>query len=172
VTAAVRLVRALDGHDRGLLHRWVLRDSHSVRRRRGWIAITHAGGAVVTIASVLLPLLTGIWSRAVSAQAALALTLSHLVVQAIKRSVNRERPATTPLIPCPDRFSFPSGHATAALAVALSYGLAFPGWAPFLVAAALVVGWSRVVLGVHYPGDVVMGQGIALATVVALGVLG
>lgn len=167
MTAAVRLVRALDGHDRGLLHRWVLRESHSIRRRRGWIAITHAGGAVVTIASVLLPLLTGIWSRTVSAKAAVALTISHLIVQAIKRGVNRERPPTTPLIPCPDRFSFPSGHATAALAVALSYSLAFPFLAVPLIGAALVVGWSRVVLGVHYPGDVIMGQGIAMLTVIA-----
>jgi undecaprenyl-diphosphatase len=171
MTTAVRLVRALDGHDRGLLHRWALRETHSVRRRRGWIAITHAGGAFVTIAAVLLPLLTGIWSRTVSARAALALTISHLIVQAIKRSVNRERPPTTPLIPCPDRFSFPSGHATAALAVAVSYGIAFPTAAPVLIGAALVVGWSRVVLGVHYPGDVVMGQGIALATVMALSAL-
>ena len=171
MTTAVRLVRALDGHDRGLLHRWALRETHSVRRRRGWIAITHAGGAVVTIASVLLPLVTGIWSRAASAKAALALTISHLIVQAIKRGVNRERPSTTPWIPCPDRFSFPSGHATAALAVALSYGLASPVLAAPLIGGALVVGWSRVVLGVHYPGDVVMGQGIALVTVLALSVL-
>jgi undecaprenyl-diphosphatase len=121
---------------------------------------------------VVLPLLTGLWSRTASAKAAVALTISHLVVQAMKRSVNRERPPTTPLIPCPDRFSFPSGHATAALAVALSYGIAFPVLAPMLVSTALVVGWSRVVLGVHYPGDVVVGQGIALATVVVLGVLG
>ena len=171
MTAAVRLVRALDGHDRGLLHRWVLQESHSLRRRRGWIAITHAGGAVVTIAAVLLPLLTGIWSRTVSARAALALTISHLLVQAIKRGVNRARPTTVSWISSPDRFSFPSGHATAALAVALSYGIAYPVVAPPLVGAALVVGWSRVVLGVHYPGDVAMGQGIALLTVVALGAL-
>ncbi len=171
MTAAVRVVRALDGHDRGLLHRCVLPASHPIWRRRGWIAITHVGGAVVTIATVLVPLLTGVWSRTASARAALALTISHLVVQAIKRGVHRERPATTPLIPCPDRFSLPSGHASAALAVALSYGLAFPGLAAPLLGAALLVGWSRVVLGVHYPGDVVIGQGVALITVIVLGAL-
>jgi membrane-associated phospholipid phosphatase len=37
-----------------------------------------------------------------------------------------------------------------------------------LVLAATLVGFSRVRLGVHYPGDVVMGQGIAIATVLAL----
>lgn len=167
--AAGRLVRALDGHDRGLLHRAVLPVASAQWRRRGWIIVTHAGGGVVSVAAVAVPLLTGLWSRAAGMQAALALTISHLVVQAIKRGVHRERPSTTPHIACPDRFSFPSGHATAALAVALSYGLAFPALAVPLTAAALVVGWSRVVLGVHYPGDVLMGQGIALVTVLLLG---
>lgn len=169
MTSTVRLVRVLDGHDRGLLHRAVLPKSHARWRRRGWIVVTHAGGGAVTVAAVVVPFLTGLWSRPASVHAALALTLSHAVVQVIKRSVHRERPTTTPHITCPDRFSFPSGHATAALAVALSYGSAFPPLALPLAGTAIVVGWSRVVLGVHYPGDVVMGQGIALVTVLLLG---
>jgi undecaprenyl-diphosphatase len=68
----------------------------------------------------------------------------------------------------PDRFSFPSGHACASMAVALAYGLAFPALAVPLVALATIVGFSRVCLGVHYPGDVLIGQLIAAGT--ALGV--
>jgi undecaprenyl-diphosphatase len=136
-----------------------------VRRRWGWIVVTHAGGAVVSIASVIIPLVTECWSQDISIRAAVGLTVSHLAVQLVKRTVNRARPDTTPHIPCPDCFSFPSGHATAALAVALSYGLAAPRLAVPLVGFALLVGWSRVKLGVHYPGDVVMGQLIAVATV-------
>jgi undecaprenyl-diphosphatase len=165
---AVRMVRRLDHHDRGLLDRWALGQRPGTVRRRSWIAITHAGGAVATIGSVVLPLLLGSWPHHVSLRVALALTISHLVVQAIKRLVGRERPMQTAHVRCPDRFSFPSGHATAALAVALSYGLAFPAVALPLVAFALLVGWSRVVLGVHYPGDVIVGQCIAALTVVGL----
>lgn len=66
------------------------------------------------------------------------------------------------------RGSPPSGHATAALAVALSCALAFPAFAPLLVPFAVLVGWSRVVLGVHYPGEVMVGQLIALGTVLVL----
>lgn len=171
MTAPLRLVQRLDSHDRRLLGRWALGEDAVVAHRRGWIVVTHAGGAVVMIASVLLPLLLTPWPRPISARAALALTLSHLVVQALKRVVNRERPDATALIRCPDRFSFPSGHATAALAVALSYGLAWPALGPLLVCAAVIVGWSRVVLGVHYPGDVLVGQLIALGTVAGVSLL-
>ncbi len=165
MTVPMRLMQQLDGHDRRLLGRWALGERAGNVHRRGWIVVTHAGGAAVTIASVLIPLLLAPWPRAITVPAAMALTMSHLLVQALKRMVNRERPDATALIRCPDRFSFPSGHATAALAVALSYALAWPGLAPLLVPAAVLVGWSRVALGVHYPGDVVMGQLIAVATV-------
>ncbi len=66
------------------------------------------------------------------------------------------------LIVAPDRFSFPSGHACAAMAVAVAYAWAFPAFAVPLLLAALLVGFSRVMLGVHYPGDVAVGQAIAL----------
>jgi undecaprenyl-diphosphatase len=172
MTAAMQMVRRLDGHDQALLARWTLSREASRLRRRAWIAITHAGGAVVTILSVLLPLVLAPWPRATTVPVALALTLSHLVVQLIKRRVHRARPPVLPHIPAPDRFSFPSGHATAALSVGLGYGLAFPALAPWLVGAALLVGWSRVVLGVHYPGDVLVGQIIAAGTVALLAVAG
>lgn len=172
MTVAMQMVRRLDGHDQALLARWALSREAGRLRRRAWITITHAGGAVITILSVLVPLLIAPWPRATTVPVALGLTLSHLVVQLIKRRVNRERPPVLPHIPAPDRFSFPSGHATAALSVGLGYALAFPALAPWLVGAALLVGWSRVVLGVHYPGDVLVGQMIAVATVVCLALVG
>jgi len=96
------------------------------------------------------------------------LTVSHLVVQLVKRTVVRVRPSMryrhTGLVSDPDRFSFPSGHATASMAVALSYGAVFPDWAVPLAALAALVGFSRIRLGVHYPSDVLMGQIIAGAT--------
>ncbi|MDP1596995.1 MAG: phosphatase PAP2 family protein [Methylotenera sp.] len=56
-----------------------------------------------------------------------------------------------------DKFSFPSGHTLHAVVftvVALSY---FPHLSFFLVPFTLMVALSRVVLGLHYPSDVIAG---------------
>ncbi len=164
MTFAARWIGWIDAGDRDLFDRWVIDAATHRGLRCSWIAITHAGGAPATIGAVLLPLFWRDWPRVTSARAAAALAVSHIVVQLMKRSVSRSRPAT-PMIRCPDQFSFPSGHATASLAVAVSYALAFPLAGVPLMAFAVLAGWSRVMLGVHYPGDVVVGQVIALATV-------
>ena len=52
------------------------------------------------------------------------------------------------------------------MSVAAAYAFAYPHLAPALVVLAGLVGMSRVVLGVPYPGDVLMGQLIAILTAV------
>lgn len=56
-----------------------------------------------------------------------------------------------------DKFSFPSGHTLHAVVftcVALTY---FPQLAALLILFTVLVGLSRVVLGLHYPSDVIAG---------------
>jgi undecaprenyl-diphosphatase len=65
-----------------------------------------------------------------------------------------------------DRFSFPSGHTLHAVAfstIALFY---YPVLFPVVVPFAVMVALSRVVLGLHYPSDVIMGAliGLSLST--------
>jgi undecaprenyl-diphosphatase len=54
------------------------------------------------------------------------------------------------------------------MAVAYALALTMPPAAILLMPVAMIVGMSRVVLGVHYPGDVIVGQAIAIVTVHAL----
>jgi undecaprenyl-diphosphatase len=165
---AARWIDRLDAGDRNLLDRWALDDDDSLFSARAWTVVTHAGGAVATIGAVLVALLMPGGPREAGIAAGLALASSHLAVQLIKRCVNRPRPEGNAAIRCPDRFSFPSGHATAALAVTASFAAAMPGGGAMLVGFGLLVGWSRVVLGVHYPGDVLIGQVLAVAAVAAV----
>ncbi len=166
------LLSRLDARDRTLFLRWALPGDASGLHRRCWIAVTALGSAGVTIGAVILPFLLAPWPRAITAQAALALVGSHVVIQLIKRMVGRERPSerigARSMIANPDRFSFPSGHSASSLAIALSYAIAFPQLAVPLVGLGLLVGMSRVVLGVHYPGDVLAGQTITALIVLAL----
>ena len=100
-----------------------------------------------------------------------ALISTSLVVVLFKRTVRRARPAGEfqALAP-PDRFSFPSGHTAGAFALAISMFGAYPSLAPALVLVAIIVGWARMYLGVHYPIDVLAGVciGVFTGSVVAL----
>jgi undecaprenyl-diphosphatase len=162
------LLARLDARDRALFHRVAL-DARCARLTRdSWRVITHLGGARASIGACLLSLLLPTVTIGIAWRALLLLGSSHLLVQVVKRLAGRERPtprtAACSLVDVPDRFSFPSGHACASMAVAVAYAWAFPALAVPLLALALVVGSSRVVLGVHYPGDVAVGQAIALVS--------
>ena len=53
--------------------------------------------------------------------------------------------------------AFPSGHATVAFAIATAVFLWNRTWGSVLYAAALVVGISRIIGGVHWPTDILAG---------------
>lgn len=143
-----------------------------MRRRRPLAARIMRGVTLVADARVILPgtatLAFGPVSpvRQAGTVAFWTLVLSHLVVQLVKRTVGRERPSRrTFLVDPEDRFSFPSGHATAALSVGLPLALALGGaLGTAALLLALTVGLSRCYLGVHYPSDVIAGWLLAVVT--------
>lgn len=100
---------------------------------------------------------------ALTGMAAIGLT-SIVINQPMKLAGNRRRPGRTRLgvpesrwVRMPSSTSFPSGHSASAAAFAVSVGRVLPGLRLPLRAAAVIVAFSRVYTGVHYPGDVVVG---------------
>jgi len=84
---------------------------------------------------------------------------AHAASIAVKRVVRRQRPideSVEVLVATPSSLSFPSSHATSTTAAAVVYsGLTGRNLVPVVVPPMLV---SRLVLGVHYPSDVLAGS--------------
>ena len=163
----------LDDRDRALYLRWVIGESASRVTLFFWTALTHMGGVSASVVFALVPLLTAEGQLKIAAvQAAWTLTISLLIVQVIKRLVVRTRPTERvnyhAHVDLPDRFSFPSGHAAASMSVAFIHAATFHSLAWPLLVIALLIGASRVRLGALYPGDVLVGQLIAIVTGVAV----
>jgi undecaprenyl-diphosphatase len=102
--------------------------------------------------------------RAIEA-AACAVAAGIAMFHTIKRRVCRIRPRDIEPhcwahIVTRDRFSFPSGHSTTAFAVAVSLGSFYPEIMPLLLVLAANVAISRVVVGMHFLSDVLVGSGV------------
>jgi undecaprenyl-diphosphatase len=92
-----------------------------------------------------------------------AVAAGILIFHRIKRVVGRVRPRDIEphcwaCIVTRDRFSFPSGHSTTAFAVALSLGSFYPEARPLLLVLAANVAISRVIVGMHFLSDVLVGS--------------
>lgn len=89
----------------------------------------------------------------------------------IKNTIRRPRPhgldGISALINPSDTFSFPSGHTAAAFVFATLCAAFFPLFAPFAFCGAVLIGLSRVVLGVHYPSDIAAGALLGMGSAVA-----
>lgn len=70
-------------------------------------------------------------------------------------------------------YSFPSGHScgSAATYVKAALGLKKRGFLILAIALTFLVGFSRIILGVHYPTDVLAGWSLGLLAVVLTGLL-
>lgn len=102
-------------------------------------------------------------------QLSVASFLSHAASVVIKRVVRRARPhdpRITVGVGTPSQLSFPSSHATSTTAALVS--LAKLTRSPLPLVGVPIMMLSRMILGVHYPTDVVAGAVVGAATAQAV----
>lgn len=110
----------------------------------------------------LLPLFAGGIGLAASVLMAASAWVGVTIYRRIKLHLRRPRPfAEHPQIRAGarilDEYSFPSGHTLHAVAFMILLGGLFPWMLSVLVPFAALTGLARVVLGLHYPSDVLAG---------------
>ncbi|MDP9054631.1 MAG: phosphatase PAP2 family protein [Acidobacteriota bacterium] len=165
----IRLITANDRRIMRLVNRW-----EAPRWIRQWMLFASKGGDgwLWSAVGAILYLFGG--PRRLDALSAgfESVAAGQAAFFVLKRLIGRERPcAVEPhcwsvMLPH-DRFSFPSGHTMTAFAIAFSLGLYYPALLVGLVFCAASVGVSRVILGLHYVSDVLVGAMIGTAIGVA-----
>jgi undecaprenyl-diphosphatase len=158
------------------LYRWINR----LADRTGWahgLFKANAGYGITLFAALLLvSYLDGrqhddLTAVAASVWAGAAALVALGIGQIIGGAVDRARPYETLtnvhlLVDRTTDFSFPSDHATAAGAVAVGLLFVNRRWGIVASALAVLMAFTRVYVGAHYPGDVVAG--LALGGIVAV----
>lgn len=133
-----------------------------------------ADGWLYGLLAALLLKYQGLESKLLQAMV-LAFLIERPVYFILKNSFKRNRPAAalenfvSVIVPA-DQFSFPSGHTSAAFMVATLVSYFIPptadvAWLVLLYGWASAIGFSRMILGVHFPTDTLVGA--ALGTSVA-----
>ena len=140
-------------------------------------ALTHLGDpTVVTALAIAFAVALFVAGRRRAALYLIVVRVAAVVVgYVLKESVRRSRPVLPDPVAHAGGFSFPSGHALgsaalyASLAVVATARVPMPVRVVLAVVPPVVVAATRVLLGVHFPSDVVAGLflGWAIALLVA-----
>lgn len=132
----------------------------------GFGLISRLGDGVFWYA-LMLALALGDGLRGTLAAAHMAATglVALVLYRLLKRWTRRPRPfracpGVIAHVPPLDEFSFPSGHTLQAVGFTVVSLAWYPALAPLLLAFTALVATSRVVLGLHYPSDVLAAIGI------------
>lgn len=142
---------------------------HAPRMVQAAAAITMLGSAAFTLPLAAIAALFLLWRRRVAAAAILIISVLgvRLLTDSLKGIVARPRPPGGEMIV--DSFAYPSGHAANGMVTFLLVGiLAVPAAhrrqaIAGAILLSLLIGITRIVLGVHWASDVAGGWALGLA---------
>lgn len=150
-------------NDQGI--RDYVRDLRSPTRDCFFSTVTHLGHPAVDL--IIAGGLAFAGEDEVAYKSANAVVYSSLLTQAIKLVVGRPRPyvengTAKPKSWDDNYWSFPSGHAAAAFALATVLAEEYPDYKVLFYGGAVLVGLSRIYLDKHHTSDVVAGAALGL----------
>ena len=158
---------ALQQFDRSVCLKW--NAIKSVPVLRFFVTVSKLGdGGVWIVLAISLLVVDGAQAWWVVARMSMSTLVGMLVYRSIKRRLARPRPCasdfgvvawTGPL----DLYAFPSGHTLHAVALSVILVRAYPPMVWLLAPLAALIAVSRIVLGLHYPSDVVAGAAVGAA---------
>ena len=163
-------LRGLDQGTADRLHRWAVRSPGAVSAMQ-WVSTLLHPWALRCVAALVVAWLLVRRQVRLALWAAVAVLGAGVLDYLLKIVVHRARPALPEAVAMAPGYSFPSGHALSSIVV---FGAALLIVLPLLhgawrvvawagaVACVLLVGFSRVGLGVHFVSDVVAGWLIGL----------
>lgn len=135
--------------------------SEKIKQSSYWLSKTGDGYAYVALGILIWTIESSLGQMFVLT-AILAFAFELPIYLLLKNTVKRNRPFNTlenfsSYIAPSDKFSMPSGHTAAAFVFATVCSHFYPDYASVLLIWAAGIGLSRVLLGVHFPGDIAAG---------------
>jgi undecaprenyl-diphosphatase len=167
ITGQALSMKSFTQHDKALFQ-WMFnftanRDCRWIR----WLSKT-GDGQLYLILGVMLWWLEPLHGALFLYSGLLAYMLEIPIYILLKKTLRRERPChhigelSAHIVPS-DKFSLPSGHTAAAFLMASLIAHFYPTLSVVAYVWASCIGGSRVLLGVHYPGDILAGALLGLS---------